>query len=83
MDDEVQITETMMASARPMNPAKRARIASGRSQTEFARDYGIPLGTLRHWEQGRVEPDAAALSYLKAIAAEPDAVAAALAKSAA
>ena len=49
------------------------------TQEEFAARYGIPLGTLRDWEQGRTEPDATAKAYLKVIAAEPDAVAGALA----
>lgn len=81
--DDLPFTETMLASMRPMSVAKRARIISGRSQAAFARDYGIPLGTLRHWEQGRAEPDATALAYLKAITADPEAVAAAYAKAAA
>ena len=34
----------------------------------------IPLGTLRDWEQGCVEPDQAARAYLKVIAREPDTV---------
>lgn len=79
--DDLPITDTMIANARPMTAAKRARIVSGRSQTEFARDFGIPLGTLRHWEQGRAEPDVTALSYLKAITADPEAVASAFAKA--
>lgn len=81
--DNLPITDAMIAGARRMPEAKRARIKSGRSQAAFARDYGIPLGTLRHWEQGRFDPDAAALSYLKAIAADPEAVATAYAKAAA
>lgn len=34
----------------------------------------IPIGTLRDWEQGRKEPDAAAKAYLRVIAREPDTV---------
>lgn len=30
------------------------------SQEEFAAQFHIPIGTLRDWEQGRKEPDAAA-----------------------
>jgi hypothetical protein len=36
--------------------------------------YHIPIGTLRDWEQGRVEPDQAARAYLTVIAREPEAV---------
>jgi len=48
------------------------------SQEEFAARFHIPLGTLRDWEQGRKEPDAAARAYLKVIARNPSAVAKAL-----
>src|ERR1700722_14885240 len=51
------------------------------SQEEFATRFQIPLGTLRDWEQGRKEPDAAARAYLRVIAREPDAVRKALAAS--
>jgi putative transcriptional regulator len=48
------------------------------TQEEFAARFQIPLGTLRDWEQGRKEPDAAARAYLKVIARNPSAVAKAL-----
>jgi putative transcriptional regulator len=38
------------------------------------------VGTLRDWEQGRKEPDAAAKAYLHVIASEPELVRKALAK---
>lgn len=50
------------------------RRALGLSQEDFAARYHIPLGTLRDWEQGRVEPDQAARAYLKVIAREPETV---------
>ena len=40
--------------------AKIIRRALGLSQEDFAARYHIPIGTLRDWEQGRVEPDQAA-----------------------
>ncbi len=49
------------------------------SQEAFAARYLIPLGTLRDWEQGRKDPDAAARAYLIVIGRDPAAVAAALA----
>jgi putative transcriptional regulator len=61
--------------------AKIIRRALGLSQEEFATRYHIPLGTLRDWEQGRVEPDQAARAYLKVIAREPDTVREALTPS--
>jgi putative transcriptional regulator len=49
------------------------------SQEEFAARFHIPLGTLRDWEQGRKEPDAAARAYLTVIGRNPEAVRVALA----
>lgn len=53
---------------------KVIRRALGLSQEEFAARYHIPLGTVRDWEQGRAEPDAAARAYLRVIAREPETV---------
>lgn len=55
--------------------ARRARAATGLSQTVFAKRFGIPAATLRDWEQGRRAPDQATQSYLRVIAKMPDAVA--------
>ena len=75
--------------ARPLTPEDFKRMkrtprvgiirrALGLSQEEFAGRFHIPLGTLRDWEQGRKEPDAAARAYLVVIARNPTAVAEAL-----
>ena len=48
------------------------------SQEEFAERFQIPLGTLRDWEQGRKDPDAAARAYLVVIGRNPAAVSEAL-----
>ena len=37
------------------------------SQQKFSKAYGIPLATLRKWEQGRRKLDTIAIAYLKAI----------------
>jgi putative transcriptional regulator len=55
------------------NP-KVVRQALGLSQEEFAERFRIPVGTLRDWEQGRVQPDQAARAYLMVIARNPKAV---------
>jgi putative transcriptional regulator len=44
------------------------------SQADFAERFHIPLGTLRDWEQGRKDPDAAARAYLRVIGRNPEAV---------
>ena len=54
--------------------AKIIRRAVSLTQEEFAARYGIPLGTLRDWEQGRSEPDQMAGAYLKVIATDPEGV---------
>jgi putative transcriptional regulator len=51
------------------------------SQEQFAAAFHIPIGTVRDWEQGRYEPDAAARAYLRVIACEPRTVRKALAAS--
>jgi len=48
------------------------------SQEEFSARFRVPLGTLRDWEQGRKEPDAAARAYLVVIGRNPSAVTEAL-----
>jgi putative transcriptional regulator len=88
-DEEVMIAALSDPDAQPSTPeqlarmqripfAKHVRIKLGLSQEEFARRFGIPVGTLRDWEQGRAKPDQAAESFLKVIAKKPKAVASAL-----
>jgi putative transcriptional regulator len=50
------------------------RRALGLTQETFAARFQIPLGTLRDWEQGRAEPDQTARTYLRVVAADPEAV---------
>ncbi len=35
---------------------KELRMATGLSQSKFASEYGIPVSTLRKWEQGEASP---------------------------
>ena len=46
----------------------------GLSQAECALQVHIPLATLKDWEQGRRQPEAAAWAYLQVIEGEPAAV---------
>jgi putative transcriptional regulator len=69
------------ADLKRMKKTSRAKIirrALGLSQEEFAARFHIPVGTLRDWEQGRKDPDAAARAYLVVIGKNPEAVAKAL-----
>jgi putative transcriptional regulator len=46
----------------------------GLSQPAFAQRFGLPVGTIRDWEQGRAVPDQAARVLLRVIEREPEAV---------
>jgi putative transcriptional regulator len=72
--DARPLTEEDLTRMKRTPQVKIIRRALGLSQEEFAARYHIPIGTLRDWEQGRVEPDQAARAYLTVIAREPDTV---------
>ncbi len=55
------------------------RMALGMTQEEFAEAYGIPVATLRDWEQCRRQPDTSVKSYLRVIERLPKQVREALA----
>lgn len=56
------------------------RERTGLSQRAFAAAYGVPLDTLRGWEQNKRQPDGPVRAYLKAIERIPDAIRTALAE---
>lgn len=58
---------------RPLN-ARAVRERTGLSQEAFAVRFGLDVATLRNWEQGRSQPDAAANALLWTIARNPRAV---------
>lgn len=72
--DAQPLSQERLAMMRGVPRVKIIRRALNLSQEEFAARYHIPVGTLRDWEQGRFEPDAAARSYLSVIAREPEIV---------
>lgn len=57
------------------------RKAQKLTQEGFAHAYGLPVGTVRDWEQHRREPDAGSRLFLMVIEREPEAVRRALAKA--
>jgi putative transcriptional regulator len=71
--DAQLLSDAQLKRMKRPNP-KVVRQALGLSQEEFAERFRIPVGTLRDWEQGRVEPDQAARAYLMVIARNPKAV---------
>jgi len=72
--DAQPLTDETAKSRKRLPQARVIRRALHLTQEEFAARYHIPVGTLRDWEQGRVEPDQPARAYLRAIAGDPEAV---------
>lgn len=71
-----QIGELLAAEdARDRFGVARLRRRLGLSRIQFADRYRIPLSTLRQWEQGTREPDAASRLLIAVIAEEPALVA--------
>lgn len=44
------------------------------TQEEFAARFGFSVNTLRHWEQGKRQPEGSARAYLTVIARAPKSV---------
>ena len=72
--DARPMTDEEWKAARRVPRVTTIRRALRLSQEEFAARFHIPADTLRDWEQGRSEPDAAARAYLRVIAREPEVV---------
>jgi putative transcriptional regulator len=72
--DALPMTEEELDNVALTPRVKVLRRALALSQEEFSSRYGIPLDTLRDWEQGRSEPDHTGYAYLRVIAAIPEAV---------
>lgn len=71
-------------SAKPKTDADYARAiraATKLTQAEFAERIGVPIETVRNWEQGKRSPRGPARALLKVIETAPDLAFAALAPS--
>lgn len=53
---------------------RAVRARSGLTQTEFARRFGVPLHTLRNWEQGKRVPTGAAATLIRVMGVMPEVV---------
>ena len=89
-DEEIEAAALADPDAQPWpegKPMRRAprvkyiRLKLGLTPTAFADRYAIPRDTIMAWERRKAEEDAVALAYLNAILADPEGVAAAVAKS--
>ncbi len=74
-DDLPPMTEEELSKVKAVPRVKTLRRVLKLTQEEFSKRYGIPLGTLRDWEQGAKEPDTTAKSYIRAIMGDAEAVA--------
>lgn len=63
----------------PEPKVRDLRLRAGLTQTEFAARLGVPVETIRNWEQGKRSPRGPARTLLTVIAHTPDVVFAALA----
>jgi putative transcriptional regulator len=52
---------------------KKIRTKLKMSQREFSDRFGIPIETIRHWEQGRRQPDRAAMAFYQVLEKQPKA----------
>ncbi|NBC23669.1 MAG: type II toxin-antitoxin system MqsA family antitoxin [Gammaproteobacteria bacterium] len=52
---------------------KQIRTKLKMSQREFSDRFGIPIETIRHWEQGRRQPDRAAMAFYQVLEKQPKA----------
>lgn len=64
--------ETSAVSAHGLPDARAIREAQGLTQEGFAAVLGVPVRTLRNWEQGRRRPEPAAITLLKVAASHPE-----------
>lgn len=62
------------AGYRLVMPVAAIRTKLGMTQGAFADALGLPVATLRNWEQGRKPPDPAAATLLRVVDREPEAV---------
>ena len=79
--DNQPLSDKDFATLRRVPRVRILRMKLGMTQEEFADKFQLSPATLRDWEQGRTEPDQASRTLLKLIAAMPDQVREALART--
>ena len=90
-DEEITAAALSDPDAQPLTEARLSRMRRvglhgvirrrlKLDREDFAARYHIPVETVRGWERGTVEPDAVARAFVALIAADPEGVAATLAK---
>jgi putative transcriptional regulator len=72
--DAQPATPEQLARARRVVNVRLIRDKFGLSQEQFARRFGLRIEMVRGWEDKSLVPDAVAVTLLRVIWAEPDAV---------
>ena len=72
--DNPPMTDDDLARMRRVPNPREIRRRLHLTQEQFAARFQVPLGTLRDWEQGARQPEAAARTLLRVIEKNPDAV---------
>jgi putative transcriptional regulator len=75
------ISVEVAAEPAPVTAVRELRYRASLTQIEFARRLGVPVETIRNWEQGKRTPRGPARALLAVIAHAPEMVFAALATS--
>ena len=76
------VTSAVAVDAAPLPAVRDLRRRSRLTQMEFAARLGVPVETIRNWEQGKRAPRGPARALLAVIAHSPETVFAALASDA-
>jgi putative transcriptional regulator len=82
IEDAIAFAEGDESRAQVIKPVdvKTLRQRIGKTQGQFSKDFKLPIGTVRDWEQHRREPETGSKVYLSMIEADPEAVKQILAK---
>jgi putative transcriptional regulator len=77
--EDFDVTAEALECGQRARLIRMTRTRLGLSQSEFAKRFRVPVGTLRDWEQARVTAPDFAVAYVRVIAQHPDLVAKAVA----
>jgi putative transcriptional regulator len=82
IEDAIAFAEGDESRGRVVKPVdvKALRQRIGKTQGQFSKDFKLPIGTVRDWEQHRREPETGSKVYLAMIEADPEGVKQILAK---
>jgi len=72
--DNPPLSEEDLDEMRPALDPRAIREQLSLSQSEFAARFGIPLGTVKDWDQGRRRLDASSQALLRVIQYAPETV---------